>query len=67
MTDDDEHLIRRMAMLLDGCLDLLDEAAYREERRERGKPLRQITMQQRAKAARELVAEAEARLGEDAA
>ena len=60
MGDNAEYLIRRMAMVLDGSLDALDSAAASEKRREAGKALRQITAQQRAKVARELIAEAEA-------
>ncbi len=60
MTEDTKYLITRLAMMLDGCLDLLDAAAKAEARREAGKPLRQITQQQRAKHARKLLAEAEA-------
>ncbi|AXC50035.1 hypothetical protein DRW48_10335 [Paracoccus suum] len=58
MADPDE-LIRRMAMMLDCCTDHLDKAAAAEKRREAGKAMRQITEQQRAEAARELIAEAE--------
>lgn len=58
-TQDHRELVRRLAMLLDGCLELLDEAAERERRREEGKAMRQITMQQRAETARGLIREAE--------
>lgn len=51
MTPDHRDLIRRLAMMLDGCLELLDAAAAREHRREKGKALRQITMQSRAETA----------------
>ena len=61
---DENELIRRMAMVLDGALELLDAAAAAERRREAGKPMRCITMQQRAEVARELIAEAEAHLGD---
>lgn len=62
---DHRDLIRRLAMMLDGCLDLLDAAAARERRREEGKTLRQITMQDRAETARELLDEADKALGEE--
>lgn len=53
------YLIRRLAMLLDAALEDLDRAAERERRAETGKPMRQITKQQRAEAARKAVAEAD--------
>jgi hypothetical protein len=62
MKQSPEELIRRLAMVLDGTLDLLDRAAEAERRREAGKRMRQITMQQRAEVARELLAEAGAYL-----
>jgi hypothetical protein len=62
MKQSPEELIRRLAMVLDGTLDLLDRAAEAERRREAGKRMRQITMQQRAEVARELLAEADAYL-----
>jgi hypothetical protein len=62
MKQSPEELIRRLAMVLDGSLDLLDRAAEAERRREAGKRMRQITMQQRAEVARELLAEADAYL-----
>lgn len=53
-----KELIRRLAMMLDGLDEILEKAAETEKRREAGKGLRNITMQRRAKAARELVDEA---------
>lgn len=61
---DHKDLIRRLAMMLNDCLDLLDAAAERERRREEGKRRREITMQQRARAARDLIAEAEKELSQ---
>lgn len=58
----DTEMIRRLTMLLDAALPLLDAEAARERRREAGKRMRQITCQQRAKAAREMIAAAEERL-----
>ena len=63
MDEDTKYLIRRLAMLLDACQDDLDRKAEAEKRRETGKPLRQITAQQRAEAARKLVAEAAKAVG----
>lgn len=51
-------LIRRLTALLDGAQGALNAAAAAEARREAGKPLRQITAQERAERARMLVAEA---------
>lgn len=64
MSNNDE-LMTRLTLLLDGCLDLLDREAEKEKRREADKPLRSITMQQRAEAAREVVGEAAQALGLD--
>lgn len=63
---DAHELIRRLAMVLDGALDALDREAAAEKRREAGKPMRQITAQQRAEVARELIAEAGQFLAEEA-
>lgn len=63
MTQDEEIMIRRMGMLLDACQEHLDREAAAEKRREKGKSLRSITMQDRAEAAREIVAEADALVG----
>ena len=49
--------LRRMLMLLDAADDALTAAAKAEERRERGKRMRSITDQQRAKHTREFVTE----------
>lgn len=57
MTDIDEYDFTRAVMLLDAALDALDAAAEREKRREAGKSLRSITEQERAKTAREFLAE----------
>lgn len=53
-----KELIRRLAMMLDGALVLMDKEAAAEKRREAGKTLRQITAQERAKHARKLLDEA---------
>lgn len=66
MIDTDE-LIRRLAMLLDCCMDDLARKAEAERLREAGKSMRQVTCQERHKAALELLAEAEAYLSGDAA
>ena len=55
---DNKELILRLAMTLDTSLEHLDRAAEQEKRQEAGKSLRKTTYQIRAKAARELVAEA---------
>lgn len=60
---DEKELIRRLSMVLDGCVDLLAAEAEREKRREAGKRLRQITMQQRHEGAIALLDEAEKYLG----
>lgn len=60
---DERELIRRLAMVLDGCVGLLAAEAEREKRREAGKRMRQITMQQRHAGAVSLLDEAEAYLG----
>lgn len=52
------ELLTRLTLLLDGALPLLDREAAAEARREAGKTLRQITARERAKAAREVLAEA---------
>lgn len=56
---DAHELIRRLALLLDGCTELLEKEAAKEKRREEGKALRQITMQQRVKAVRDVLDEAD--------
>jgi len=62
-----EHsdLIRRLAFTLESALPYLDRQAAVEKRTEEGKPLRNITMQQRAQVAREAVQEAYQLLGLD--
>lgn len=57
MTDQTD-LIRRLAYALDACLVHLDQQAERERRAEEGKPVRQITKQERAKMAHLAVTEA---------
>lgn len=57
MTQVDTYDLQRMVMLLDAADDALTAAANAEKRREAGKPLRQITAQDRAEATRKLVAE----------
>ena len=64
MSDKDELMVR-LTLMLDGCQELLDAAAERERIRELGKPMRQITMQQRAENARKLVSESAEALGMD--
>ena len=63
MDQDTKYLIQRLAILLDAAQPLLDREAAAEKRREAGKSLRQITAQQRADAAREIVAKADALVG----
>ena len=53
----DAYDLQRMLMLLDAADDALVKAADAEKRREAGKPMRQITAQDRAKATRELVSD----------
>lgn len=55
--------LRRTILLLDAAQDALDEAAAREKKREAGKPLRQITEQQRAESTRAHVAKLMAEFG----
>ena len=55
--------IRQLVILLDAALPLLDIEAEREERREAGKPLRQITARNRAQAARQIVQDAAKEFG----
>ncbi len=62
MSDD---LFRRLTILLEAALPLLDREADAERLREAGKPLRQTTAQHRAAAAHRTVAEAWDRLGGD--
>ena len=57
---DTAELVRRLALMLDAAQPALEAEGRREKAREAGKSLRQITKQEHAKAARELVAEAEA-------
>ena len=57
MIEIDKHHLVRLVTILDGAQDALDAAAKAEERRERGKTMRQVTAQKQAKAARELVKE----------
>lgn len=59
MTPDSKDLIQRLTVALDGCLPMLEVEAAKEKRREAGKSLRQITMQQRHRHVRELVDEAQ--------
>jgi hypothetical protein len=63
MTNDEKHLMTRLAFMLDASIEALDAEAKREAKREAGKSLRQITAQERAKAAVELVEEAFDALG----
>lgn len=58
----DRELFTSLTLTLDGCLDMLDVAAEAERLKEVGKPLRKVTMQDRAKAAHKLVAKAYAAL-----
>ena len=51
----DAHDLNRMILLLDAAEDALNTAAVAEKKREQGKPLRQVTAQQRAAVTRELV------------
>ena len=53
----DRYDFERIIMLLDAADDALTAAADLEKRREAGKPMRQITAQERAKGTRETVAE----------
>jgi len=53
-----EDLIRRLAFAVDASLPYLDKQASAEKRREEGKPLRNVTCQQRAVMAHKAVAEA---------
>ena len=52
------ELTLRLANLLEGALPAMEKEAAAERRREAGKPLRNITSQQRLEAARRAVAEA---------
>ncbi len=58
MDSDTRYLLTRLTLLLDGALPLFDREASAEKRREAGKALRQITAQERATAARDVLAEA---------
>jgi len=53
----DRYDFERIIMLLDAADNALTVAANLEKRQEAGKPLRQITAQERAKGTRETVAE----------
>lgn len=55
MTEPHANLIRKLAMSLDTCMDLVHKAAEAERRREEGKSLRNITWQNRVPAFRDLV------------
>jgi hypothetical protein len=63
MADHPHDLIRRMATLIDGLQEAMDRAAVVERAAEAGKPMRKVTLQKRADAARALVAEANDWLG----
>ena len=52
----DAHDLHRMILLLDAAEDALNTAAAAEKKREQGKPLRQVTAQQRAAVTRQEVA-----------
>lgn len=52
----DEETITRLVLLLDAAIPALNVAAKAEERREAGKPMREITEHNRAKAAVDMVA-----------
>ena len=52
----DAHDLHRMILLLDAAEDALNTAAVAEKRREQGKPMRQVTAQQRAAVTRQEVA-----------
>jgi hypothetical protein len=54
-TLDDRETITRLAMNLSAVMPLVDRAAQAERRREAGKPLRQITWQDRAKRMRQFL------------
>ena len=53
----DTYDLQRMILLLDAADDALAKAATAEKKRNAGKPMRQVTAQQRAEATRELVAD----------
>ena len=61
--DEQDRDFVRAIILLDGAEDALSEAARREEKRERGKPMRQVTEQQRAETCREFVEEMAGKYG----
>ena len=48
--------LHRMILLLDAARDALERAAVAEKKREQGKPMRQVTAQQRAAVTRQEVA-----------
>ena len=55
--------IRRLVVLLDAALPLLDFEAMKEARRDAGKNVREVTAQNRAKAAHQLVQDAAKEFG----
>jgi len=57
--------LHRTILLLDGAEDALDKAALAEKKREYGKPMRQVTEQDRAIATRKFVAEMAAQYNVD--
>lgn len=59
----DKDLMRRLVLLLEAALPLLDREAAAEKRREDGKALRKTTAQSRARSARKTVEEALEALG----
>ncbi len=60
---DDRETIVRLALLLDAAMPAFDRWARIERDREKNKTIRQITAQERATAARELLKEVAAKYG----
>ena len=61
----DLEIVTRLVLLLDAAIPALEKAANAERRREAGKHMRQITEQNRAEYARELVDEVSKAYGID--
>lgn len=61
----ERETIRRLVVLLDAATPLLDIEAAKEARREEGKTIRQVTAQNRAKAAKQLVQDIAKEFGVD--
>ncbi|MGV6848582.1 MAG: hypothetical protein ACWA5A_09405 [Marinibacterium sp.] len=58
MTTDEQELIRKLAMSLVACMELVEREVEREKRENAGKRIRQITWQKRRDAFGKLIAAA---------